>query len=204
VKLESLSNEQIYQPTISNDTQYQWINVTPSIRFLAIESNHAPQTGHKLRFNKPLDVDYFKENLVWPDAKLKASKWTAGTTYSFLVDFIQGDTLRMFIQTSASQYPFGRPPKEELQKKKVDVAVLCYASILNVKDYPKAIVDDLTPSKLVIVHWEDFFKEPRADDDVKLVRKTNPKKARRRFDELKKKKDFFVMPKPGTRIQITK
>jgi hypothetical protein len=82
--------------------------------------------------------------------------------------------------------------------------VLCYASTMNVKDYPKAIVSDLNPSKLVIVHWEDFFREPRADDDVKLVRKTNPKKARKRFDELGKKKDFFVMPKPGTKIQITK
>ncbi|MEI9921523.1 MAG: MBL fold metallo-hydrolase [Bacteroidota bacterium] len=182
----------------------EWVNVTPNIRFLPIESNHAPHTKHKLYMSGPLDAEYFKEHLVWPDAKLKARKWTLGTTYSFLVDFIQGDTLRMFIQTSASQYPYGRPPKEELQKKKVDVAVLCYASTPNVTDYPKAIVNDLNPSKLVIVHWEDFFREPKSDDDVKLVRKTNPKIARKRFDELKKKKDFFVMPKPGTKIQITK
>ena len=75
---------------------------------------------------------------------------------------------------------------------------------MNVKDYPKAITKDLNPSKLVIVHWEDFFREPRTDDDVKLVRRTNPKKTRKRFDELGKKKDFFMMPKPGTKIQITK
>jgi len=91
-----------------------------------------------------------------------------------------------------------------LVKKKVDIAVLCYASTTYVDDYPGSIVKDINPSKLVIVHWEDFFREPRADDDVKLVRKTNPKKARQRFDELGKKKDFFVMPKPGTKIQITR
>ena len=82
--------------------------------------------------------------------------------------------------------------------------MLCYASTPNVEDYPAAIVKDVNPSKLVIVHWEDFFREPRSDDDVKLVRKTNPTKARQRFDELGKKKDFFMMPKPGTKIQVTK
>ncbi len=182
----------------------EWVNVTSKIRFLAIKSSHAPQSKRKLYFNKPLDADYFKEHLVWPHDKTKTSKWTTGTTYSFLVDFIEGDTIRFFIQTSASQYPDGRPPKEELAKKKVDVAVLCYASTTYVKDYPKAIVKDINPSKMILVHWEDFFREPRADDDVKLVRKTNPKKARKRFDELGKKKDFFVMPKPGTKIQVTK
>jgi hypothetical protein len=202
VRMEGLSNEQIFQPAISNDQAYEWISVTPRIRFLAIESNHAPHTKKKLYMSKPLDPAYFRENLIWPGDKLKARKWTVGTTYSFLVDFIQGDTLRMYIQTSASQYPYGRPPAAELKKKKVDVAILCYASTLNVKDYPRAIVKEVDPAKLIIVHWEDFFREPRSDDDVMLVRKTNPRKARKRFDELGKKKDFFMMPKPGTKIQI--
>lgn len=182
----------------------KWVNVTPKIRFLAIESSHAPQSGRKLYMNKPLDTAYFKENLVWPHDKVKTKKWTTGKTYSFLVDFIEGDTIRLFIQTSTSQYPAGRPPREELAKKKVDVAILCYASTMNADGYPKDIVKDINPSKLVIVHWEDFFREPRNDDDVRLIRKTNPKKARKRFDELGKKKDFFVMPKPGTKILITK
>jgi len=181
----------------------EWVSVTPRIRFMAIESSHAPHTKRKLYMSKPLDAEYFKENLVWPHDKIKARKWSVGTTYSFLVDFIQQDTLRLFIQTSASQYPDGRPPVSELKKKKVDVAVLCYASTMNVNDYPKAIMKDLDPSKMIVIHWEDFFRETRSDDDVKLVRSTNPRKARKRFDELEKKKDFFVMPKPGTKIQIT-
>jgi L-ascorbate metabolism protein UlaG (beta-lactamase superfamily) len=181
----------------------EWISVTPHIRFLPIESSHAPHTKNKLYMSKPLDAGYFKEHLVWPNDKIKARKWSVGTTYSFLVDFMGQDTLRMFVQTSASQYPDGRPPKEELAKKKVDVAILCYASALNVTDYPKAIVSAVDPAKMIIVHWEDFFRESRTDDDVKLVRKTNPRKARKRFDELGKKKDFFVMPRPGTKIQIT-
>lgn len=187
-----------------NELANEWVNVSPKIRFLAIESNHAPQSGKKLLMNKPLDAEYFKDNLIWPNDKVKASKWTTGKTYSFLVDFIDNDTVRFFIQTSASQYPDGRPPQEELAKKKVDIAVLCYASTMNVDDYPKSIEKQLNPSKIVIVHWEDFFREPKNEDDVRMVRKTNPKKARRRFDELGKKKDFFVMPKPGTKIQITK
>jgi L-ascorbate metabolism protein UlaG (beta-lactamase superfamily) len=182
----------------------EWVEVTSKIRFLPIKSEHAPQTKRKLHMNGSFDAEYFKDQLTWSNEKLKTKKWTTGTTYSFLVDFIQGDTIRFFIQTSASQYPAGRPPKEELAKKKVDVAVLCYASTLNVTDYPKAIVSELNPSKLIIVHWEDFFRRPDSDDDVKLLRKTNPGKARKRFDALGKKPNFFVMPKPGTKIQITK
>jgi Beta-lactamase superfamily domain len=203
VRIEGLSNEQIFQPAISNDNAYQWIQVSPKIRFLAIESNHAPHTKRKLYQSKPLDAEYFKNALIWPNSRIKTRKWTVGTTYAFLVDFIQKDTLRMYIQTSASQYPYGAPPKDELKKKKIDVAVLCYASTNNVKDYPKAIVKDINPSKMIIVHWEDFFRDSKTDEDVLLVRKTNPKKARRRFDELGKKKDFFMMPRPGTKIDIT-
>lgn len=203
VKMQTLSNEQVYQPRANNDQSYEWVHVTPSIRFLAIETNHAPHTKHMLFMSRPLDAAYFKKHLTWPNDKTKSRKWSLGTTYAFLVDFIGPDTLRMYIQTSASQYPCGAPPAAELAKKKVDVAVLCYASTPNVTDYPSSIARQIDAKKMVIVHWEDFFRDARDEDDVKLVRSTNPKKTRKRFDQLGKKKDFFVMPKPGTRIDIT-
>jgi hypothetical protein len=153
--------------------------------------------------DKPLNEDYFDEHLIYSNSKTKAFKWSTGETYSFLVDFIDTDTLRVFIQTSASQHPYGFPPLDQVKKeKKVDVAILCYASAPNVGNYPNAIVDLLEPKKIIFVHWEDFFREPSSFDDQRLVRRTNPKKVRERVNKLGKPNDYFMMPKPGTRIKI--
>ncbi len=73
--MEALKNEQIYQPTIANDTQYECQrNATHSFSRYRIEScaTYEEETLH----GKPLDADYFKENLVWPNDKVKARKWT--------------------------------------------------------------------------------------------------------------------------------
>ncbi len=203
-KLVGLQEQQIYNPNEPNDSGYEWIKISPKIRFLAIESNHAPHVGHKLFMSKSLKEKHFQKHLVWPEDKVSAFKWTVGTTYSFLVDFISSDTLRVFIQTSASEPPNGLPPRAELQKKKVDLAILCYASAPNVKDYPGLILDYIKPKKTVLVHWEDFFRTPRSPEDVKLVRGTNPKKVKKRIEvlNLKSVKDHFVMPKPGTFIHV--
>lgn len=202
VRLATLSNEQVYDPTVKADKSYEWISISPHIRFLPILSNHAPHSGKKLFMDKPLKAEYFDQHLIYSNSKTKAFKWSTGDTFSFLVDFIDTDTLRVFIQTSASQHPFGYPPREELTKKKVDLAVLCYASALNVDQYPNALIDYIQPGKLMWVHWEDFFRTAKSFNDQRLVRGTNPKKVRKRIDQMGKPKDFFLMPKPGTRIKV--
>jgi ribonuclease BN (tRNA processing enzyme) len=202
-RLDSLTRTVVYNPTQANDTEWKWVQVTPGIRFLPIRSDHAPHTKKTLYMSKPLNEGYFEKNLIWPTDKVGAFKWTVGDSYSFLVDFIQSDTLRVFIQTSASHHPNGMPPKAELDKKKVDMAIMCYASAPNVDDYPNKWIEWMTPKKLVLIHWEDFFRDARNDDDYKLVRGTKPWKVRKRIDALGKKRDYFIMPRPGTRMDVT-
>ena len=202
VRLAALSEDQVYDPTVSFDKSYQWISVTPRIRFLPILSNHAPHTKKKLFMDKPLNEEYFDERLIYSNSRTKAFKWSTGETFTFLVDFMDNDTLRVFIQTSASQHPYGFPPPEELKEKDIDLAILCYASSLNVKAYPNAIVDFIQPKKVMFVHWEDFFRTPNSFHDQRLVRSTNPKKVRARINKLGKPNDYFIMPKPGTRIKV--
>lgn len=201
VRLAALTKEQVYDPT-TNDKAYEWISVSPSIRVLPILSNHAPHTKRKLFMDKPLKAQYFEEHLIYSNSKTKAFKWSTGETYSFLVDFLGSDTLRVFIQTSASEHPFGFPPAEELKKKGVDLAIVCYASAPNVDDYPNRLIDFIHPQKLMFVHWEDFFRKPKSFYDQRLVRSTNPGKVRKRIDRLGKPNDFFMMPLPGTRIRV--
>jgi ribonuclease BN (tRNA processing enzyme) len=200
--LDSLTKKVVYDPTVTNDPEMEWVAITPQLRFLAIKSDHAPHRGKTLYMSEPLTEGYFEENLTWPNDKISASRWTAGDSYSFLVDFIQKDTLRVFIQTSASNHPNGLPPKAELAKKKVDLAIMCYASAPNVEDYPNKWVEWMKPKKLVLVHWEDFFRDARSDDDHKLVRGTKPSIVRQRIDQLGMKRDFFIMPLPGTRMDF--
>jgi hypothetical protein len=207
-KFVVLQPAQVYNPNEQNDPEYQWINLAPHVRCLPIESNHAPHIGHKLYMNKPLDEKHFRSNLVWAADKVKAFKWTAGSVYSFLVDFIGSDTLRVFIQTSASEHPNGLPPLAELKKKKVDVALICYASAPLVDDYPGDLLNYITPDKVIFVHWEDFFRTPKSPNDVRLVRGTKPKKVKKRLEAIKltkaqlKARDYYTMPKPGTYIHI--
>lgn len=201
VRLASLTKEQVYDPT-TTDQKYGWISVTSNIRVLPILSNHAPQIKRKLFMNKPLDERYFEEHLIYSNSKTKAFKWSAGETFSFLIDFLGSDTLRVFLQTSASQHPFGFPPSEELSKKGVDLAIVCYASATHVDQYPNKLIDFIQPEKLMFVHWEDFFRTPNSFHDQRLVRSTNPKKVRKRVDRLDKPKDYFIMPLPGTRIKV--
>lgn len=200
--LVALTNKQVFDPTDSPDDSYEWISVTPRIRFLPILSNHAPHTKKKLYMDKPLDAAYFDEHLIYSNSKTKAFKWSTGSTYSFLVDFITTDTLRVFIQTSASLHPYGFPPETELMNKKVDLAILCYASAPNVDNYPNALIEAIQPKKLMWVHWEDFFRTPKSFDDQRLVRSTKPRKVRERIDRLGKPNSYFIMPKPGTRIKV--
>jgi hypothetical protein len=201
VKFDSLVRSVVYDPR-KPDAEWKWIQVTPKMRFLAILSNHAPHTKSTLFMSKPLKPGYFDKKLVWHNDKVGAFKWTVGDTYSFLVDFIEKDTLRLFIQTSASNYPNGLPPEAELKKKGVDIAFMCYASAMNVPDYPNKMIEQMKPEKLVFVHWEDFFKQPPTDGKFRLVRGTKPHRVRDRIDKLGKKTDYFIMPKPGTRLDI--
>lgn len=202
VRLDSLARSVVYDPTASADAEWKWTQVSPKIRFLAIKSDHAPHTKNKLYMSKPLKPGYFEKNLVWHNDKVGAFKWTVGQSYSFLIDFIQRDTLRVFVQTSASHHPNGLPPQAELTKKEVDIAIMCYASTPNVEDYPNRWIEWMNPKKLVLIHWEDFFKRPPTDDQFKLVRSTKPKKVRQRIDRLGKKPEYFVMPRPGTRMDV--
>lgn len=199
--IEAFTDAQTVDGTMDN--QYAWISPAPNIRFLPIRSTHAPHTKRKLFMSKPLKPGYFEKHLTWPGDKVGAFKWTVGDSYSFLVDIIGPDTLRIFVQTSASEYPAGAPPARELSRKPVDLAIFCYASSLNVSNYPNVYVDFMMPSKVMFVHWEDFFSPSKSGKDLRLVRRTRPEKVRKQVDRLGMKKDQFIMPRPGTKVTIS-
>ena len=204
----TLLPKEVYNPLGKNGTRH-WVDSTSSIRILPIFSDHAPHTkilGVNVHLMKgKLKNNYFRDHFKTEEAKTNKNQWRKGCVYSFLVDFVKADKIeyRIFIQTSASHYPLGQPPKEVLAEKTIDVAVLCLASSNYVTPYPVEILKALTPKKVVFIHWEDFFE--RAEfNKTKLVRLTNFRKIDKRLlkSGLTPNKEDYVMPQPGTMITI--
>jgi L-ascorbate metabolism protein UlaG (beta-lactamase superfamily) len=206
----TLTLNEVYHP--ENDTvSGKWFETTSSrIRVMPILSDHAPhyKVGpfpiHLMKGE--LNPDYFNENLKKAFDITKRNRWKEGTTYSFLVDVMRKDKVgfRLFIQTSGSHYPLGRPPAEALKERAVDVAFLCVASANYVKPYPVDILDTLKPKKTVFIHWEDFFRAPLDFEGARFVRLTNFRKLNRRMKRkgFELNKEEYVMPRPGTLLNI--
>ncbi len=168
---------QIYDDNVGEDN---WTMISPNLRVLAIESGHAPH----FRFIVPIKFYQGKvyqpiKGFTDPEMPTKASKWKEGATYSFLIDVIEGDKVifRTYLQSSASQPVEGFPPQSVLDEKSVDLVILGGASYQYIKkrEYPTGIIDYLKPEKLLICHWEDFFR-PYQEYPKRFVRFTNFKK----------------------------
>lgn len=182
-----------------------WISAASSIRVMPIVSEHAPHvkfwpiTIHAMK--GPLDKEYFAKAFTDPESVTKKKEWKEGDVYAFLVDFLNADSisLRMFIQTSASQFPVGLPSSALLKERPVDIAVLCLASANNVKPYPVEILKALQPKQTIFIHWEDLFERGEFGK-YRLVRLTNFRKIGKRMarEGMALTKDKYTMPQPGT------
>jgi hypothetical protein len=187
----------------------KWIKLSETMRVMPIEAQHAPHLGCVHMMKHCTYCPNF-ENRKNASSKTRALNWREGRTYSFLLDIWDAskrDTLRIFIQTSSCNPPFGFPPATELGKKKVDVAILCVASYAWVNNYPEAILSLLKPKQTILVHWEDFFKDMYVDHPkgVSGTRfKPFMKRLRRHYnvpnnDSLRK---HLVMPEPLRLLEI--
>ena len=202
VNIAAMTDDQIFNPLKAGD-QYQWVSVSDSVSVLPIASMHAPHKFGILLMNGKLKEKYFqKERHKNVFAKSRAFRWVTGCSYSFLIKFLKrdGTEFRIFVQTSASNDPYGLPPEGE----KANLAVLCFASMQEVEDHPNYIMRKTQAKKLMLVHWEDFFRYPKNTDDIQMVRGTNKKLARRRLDDVinSEQRPEVVMPKPGSLIRV--
>ena len=196
-----------------------WINLDSNTKLLVIRSNHAPHYYcgiHLMRCDSSMNCCVSPHG-SGDDAdlqKTKADNWKEGSTYSFLIDHIQqGDTFRIFIQTSSSQQPYGLPPLELVKQHKINLAVICMASYKYVSDYPDVLLKALHADKTMIVHWENFMRA-FVKGNVKSVRLTNPKKFYEKLKHIHQDtqsgndatwetlKPIYKMPDPGVTITV--
>jgi hypothetical protein len=202
-QISAIQQDEVYNPLEPSDTAFQWLSVGEDIQVLPIATMHAPHKNGMLVMNSDLDEAYFKKDKFKnPYARSKGFKWDAGCNYSFLVRIkkADGSYFKIIVQTSGSHSPYGLPPAGE----KADMAILCFASTQEVKDYPNYLVEATGAKKLVLIHWEDFFRYPRSPDDIRIVRGTNRKIVKQRLAKLKESalNPEVIMPRPGTLMTV--
>lgn len=150
------------------DRNGQWFYTRDSaFRFMALVSHHAP-TFRFLRRNYT-----FAGGLVEKDLDRlpsKAGDWKLGEAYSYIIDVLGGAShatiFRIYFQDAPSNPPLGFPPRELLADHAVDLAILCAATSSNVRATPDSLLRVLSPSSVLVTHWESFFRSQVLPEEI--------------------------------------
>jgi hypothetical protein len=157
-----------------NENEWHYI-ANGWIRIKAKLSEHAPQF---------MNYNFAPDSVDRPRSKLPRYiwSWQQGNNLSYMIDFLREENSenvykRMFLQTSASNFPIGYQVITDSTP--VDVIFIAAASFNNVDDYPSGLLRSYKPEKTYFIHWENFFKpwlekaEPLATIDFeKLLAKS--------------------------------
>lgn len=171
----------------------QWIyNQGRTIRFMAIESGHAPHfAGIKLLPEGPYNKDLKR-------LPRTVFGWVEGQTYAYLIDFLNeqgGIVFRIHYQDAASTPPLGLVPALQANdQKRVDLAILCVASFTQVKEYPEGAIRKIQPKNIILGHWEDFFRNQKRPP--KVSRTTNVRSFIERLESVMPRDSRWLLPEP--------
>ncbi len=181
----------------------KWTYATPRLRFMAIESEHAPIILHLKFFEGTYDAPL-------QEIPTRASAWREGRTFAYLIDFLGADgatvDFRIHYQDAASNWPVGAPPKfpDPQDQHPVDLAIVCMPGFDQVENYPNAIVTTLKPRFVVIIHWENFFAllpdDPR---DLRLVPNQDADVFLARLRAALGNQGTFMLPAPGAWMRFS-
>lgn len=137
-----------------NQQELTWhYSYNKKIRVAAIASWHPSHI-----FGKVFYAQSYKTPLK--SKPLKTKHYKMGTPMIYLVDFIENNQVvfRAFIQTSSDQHFDNRIPKNILEEKKVDLAIIS-AAVKNKKtNYQLELIEAIQPTTVILCHWENFFK----------------------------------------------
>lgn len=181
-----------------------WIHTAGGrVRFMPLAAEHAPHfMGVELfegRYLRPL-----------PEPPPMAWDWLEGRTLGYLIDLLDEDgrvVFRIHYVDAASDPPAAFLPPEiaaELDRRPVDLAILCPASFEQVDRYPEGIVRHLRPRFAVLGHWEDFFR-PRTEP-LRPVPLTDLGEFTRRLDAVLEEVSpgaGWALPEPGAVFRFT-
>lgn len=132
----------------------RWIYLGSAVRVMALRSLHGPHFDGLTFYVGSVD----EARTVAPRA---ATEWVDGATYAFLVDFLDpsGEVVfRIYYQDAVAAPPWGLAPDPVIAQRRVDAAILVPATFEEVPWHPETVIRNLRPRRVLLGHWEDFFR----------------------------------------------
>jgi hypothetical protein len=178
----------------------RWVYPHPdsTVRFMALRSGHAPHA---------LGVKVFRRGQAEERSALPSNawEWSEGTVLAYVIDFLDRETgrvaYRIHFQDAASEAPLGYPPPwAAADSAPFDLAILCAGSFREAGDYPVGIVGALRPRRVLVGHWEDFFRPQTAK--LRLIPRTDTTEILRRVDTALPPDAHRAVPRPGTTLRF--
>jgi len=157
-----------------------WIRTADgAFRFMPLRSGHAPNfLGYTIARGTV-------------DTALKAPPrsardWRMGPVYAYLIEGLDAGgrpVFRVLYQDAASARAYESLPAG-LAPGSVDVAIITAGNyrgrLFGVRDYPHALLDSLRPRRVVLGHWENFFREP--SEALRVIPMTDTRELVRRVE----------------------
>ncbi len=133
-------------------------------RFMPLASDHAPHL-YGARFAHGAVEERWSS---WDGRKVRSM--LDGTTFSFLIDLLDGDTpiFRIFYQDAVGPAAAGGPDTGWIGKRDADLAVLCVPAYWQVDDYPENVLEYVRAGYALTIHYEDFLQP--AERPLRFVR----------------------------------
>jgi L-ascorbate metabolism protein UlaG (beta-lactamase superfamily) len=148
----------------------QWVNVTSTMRVMAIRSEHSDQFELKLvGMGMPFHLFRGEQETPLPQPPTQASGWPEGRVFAYLIDFLDGagqPVFRAYFQDSGANRDIGLPTPAQLEawgRRTVDLALICVGGEWGrLRGHPEHLIRALNPRFAVLIHWEDFFVTQQA------------------------------------------
>jgi hypothetical protein len=109
-----------------------------------------------------------------------------GPVYAYLIEVLDAGgrpVFRIFYQDAAAPRAYESLPAAR-RADAVDVAIITVGNfrgrLFGVRDYPHALLDSLKPRRVVLGHWENFFRAPF--EPLRVVPLTNTGELVRRVE----------------------
>jgi hypothetical protein len=129
--------------------------------------------------------------------------WKLGDVFAFVVDFIDpADSTPLFRFVYHDAPPDsslnGLPPFTGRDAHKVNLFIICGGNFDGEDDYPRAALAAVNPARVVVGHWENFFR--RWGDSVAVIPYLKTEKLRHSLDAFDATR--WVTPLPGATMKF--
>ena len=131
-----------------------------------------------------------------------AEEWLAGRPFAYLIDLLNEDGsvgLRIYYQDAVAAAPYGfAPPLSD--NVGIDIALIVPATYAEVLWHPDALLGNLQPRHVILIHWENFFIAP--SQPTEAVPFTLLPDFVRRLERALPEETRWDLPLPGTQFRF--